>query len=344
VGPRCAAVLVALALAACGVVSCPDRRLSSSDRPANDHERAYVLIAAATGSPEPCERISPRAYAIDAEAPRGLSVILARSECRARAAERSGDPELCRDVVSVSSLRRDGSDFDAERCRTRAAGNGAEPVELPSNLDALLGELRYTTEVLGHRCMEFVRLSYMTERALAQEAYVSCLNQRAGYLREHPGAGDAPVCRGPSNRRPAFDACLAQRKREVEGAPERYPEGYGDGCRRLLRFGPAPQRRFEACVDQHEVLRHRDPERYPRPSAEACRERVLAWVSSPEFFTDGAWPVCPMVLRAHPLTFQWSVEPGAFSDRAARERLWAALLESGEVLEDLNRLPDYGVD
>jgi hypothetical protein len=335
---------LALGLAACGAVSCPDRRLSGSDRPANDHERAYALIAAATGSPGPCERISPRAYRIDAEAPRGLGITLTRSECRARAAERAGDPERCRGVVSVSSFRHDGSGFNAERCRRRATANDAGPVEVPSNLDALLEEFRYTAPVLEDRCIEFVRLKYMTERALAQEAYVSCLNRRASYLREHSESGKPPVCWGPNNRRPAFDACLSQRKREVDQSPERYPEAYVNGCRRLLRFGPAAMRRFEACVDEREVLRHRDPERYARPSTEACREQVLAYVTGPEFFTDGAWPVCPMVLQAHPRTFQWRSDPDALSDRARRERLWTALLESGEVLDDLNRLPDYGAN
>ena len=32
------------------------------------------------------------------------------------------------------------------------------------------------------------------------------------------------------------------------------------------------------------------------------------------------------------------------SDRAGRERLWAAMVESGEVLEDLNRLPDFSAN
>jgi hypothetical protein len=339
-GIRLTAFLLALGLAACGVVSCPDRRLSSSDRPANDHERAYVLIAAATGSAEPCGRISPRAYAIDAEAPRGLNVILARSECWARAAERSGDAGACERVVSVSSFRHDGSDFDADRCRERATGNPEAPVEVPPNLDALLEELRYTSDVLGDRCLEFVRLKHMTERALAQESYVHCLNQRASEGRGNPGEDGPTVCWGPHNRRPAFDACLAARLREVEESPERYPAEYVNGCRRLLRFGSEPRRRFEACVDHLEVLRHREPEHYARPSEEACREQVLTYVSGPEFFADGAWPVCPMVLQAHPRTFEWRIDPDAFSERARRERLWAALLESGEVVDDLNRLPE----
>jgi hypothetical protein len=340
---RISAALLCACLAACGALSCPDRRLSGSDREANEHERAYALIAAGTGVGSPCERISPRAYQIDTDAARGLQVALTRSACYAGAAERSGDSAYCAQVVSVSSFRHDGSKRDEARCRERATGRAA-PIEPPRNLDALLRELGYTSEALSDRCLEFVRVKYIAERAREQEEYVSCVKQRAVFLSENPGWSERYVCSGPNNRRAAFDACLEKRGREIEAAPERYPEGYVDGCRRLLRWGPAAQRRYEACLDSMNVARHRDPDRYPLSSEEACRRETLDHISGPEFFSDGAYPVCPMVLEAHPTTFEWGAKPQALSDRTSRVQLWAALVESGDVLESLDRLPDYGKD
>ncbi len=141
-------------------------------------------------------------------------------------------------MVSLSSFRHDGSKLDEARCRERATGR-TTAVGSPPNLDALLLELGYTSEALSDRCIEFVRVKYMTERALEQETYVSCVKQRAVFLSEHPGWSEPYVCSGPNNRRAAFDACLEQREHEIEKAPDQYPEGYVDGCRRLLRWGPA---------------------------------------------------------------------------------------------------------
>jgi len=340
VSSRLAAALLCACLAACGALSCPDRRLSDADRESNDHERAYVLIAAGTGSGAPCERISPAAYQIDPEAERGLQIALTRSLCYARTAERTGDADFCAQVVSLSSFRHNGSKLDEARCRERATGR-TTAVESPPNLDVLLLELGYTSEALSDRCIEFVRVKYMTERALEQETYVSCVKQRAVFLTEHPGWSEPYVCSGPNNRRAAFDACLEQREREIENAPDQYPEGYVDGCRILLRWGPAAQRRYEACVDAMNLAQHRDPERYPLPSEQACRRETLDHISGPEFFSDGSYPVCPMVLEAHPTTFEWRAKSNPLSDRSTRERLWAALVESGDILESVNLLPDY---
>ena len=134
------AALLCACLAACGALSCPDRRLSDADRESNDHERAYVLIAAGTGSGAPCERISPAAYQVDPEAERGLQIALTRSLCYASTAERTGDADFCTQVVSLSSFHHDGSKLDEARCRERATGR-TPAVESPPNLDVLLLEL-----------------------------------------------------------------------------------------------------------------------------------------------------------------------------------------------------------
>lgn len=106
-------------------------------RRANAFETSYNSIAVTRRDPNLCYRIAPDAYSGAGNDPRGLQISYVRSRCLFEVAAFRRDPELCKDVRTLSTAFLDGSSINAEACRTAATtppapsyGIGGTQVEL----------------------------------------------------------------------------------------------------------------------------------------------------------------------------------------------------------------------
>jgi hypothetical protein len=321
-------------------VSFPDRFVAESDRPPNEVERTYTAIAAGSGDPSPCERISPRAVRMEEAAERGLQVILERSLCFERAARTSGKSDLCSRVESASTRWLDGSDFDAERCRQPATGGPADALEPPS-IELLMGLLGFAPDELAERCDDFLRTRRVASLEAEQDAYVRCVQERPAWLRDHPDRAP-PICTGPFNRVERYEDCVKQRVAAVEREPGAFPDDRVDRCRLFLRRATLEQRRYDLCVDEQNLQRHRDPGPRSSSAEQVCRRRTLEQMRRELDWGD--YGFCRSLVEADADTFQWRVAPASLRDGPDWAAIYSEMLRTGEVLARLDRLPNHAVD
>lgn len=119
-----AATLIAIVYG-CGLASSPDKRLwPGQGREADRSDYAYVYVAAASKSEVPCTRIPDGVYSVAPFNSASTQISLTKSECFAQVASNAKRPELCDEVVSVSSILYDGSALDRASCRRFASRLG----------------------------------------------------------------------------------------------------------------------------------------------------------------------------------------------------------------------------
>jgi hypothetical protein len=126
-------------------------------RKADRRDYAYVYLAWATESPDPCYLIPEDVHSVAALGPRGMKITLTRSDCFGGVAANSGRADLCEHVISVSSILWDGSRFSRERCLKESQSAG-HPVLIgaPHPIDEFMLHLGYRLDPVPQGCRSVV--------------------------------------------------------------------------------------------------------------------------------------------------------------------------------------------
>lgn len=117
------ALAVAMAGGGCGWIGDPDHRVLFASTP-HDLERQYLHIARHIDSEKPCYLISRDSITVVGMGPRGSRAAYMRSTCFSSLAAITHNPELCREVVSVSTISASGHGRNRERCIEDARRGG----------------------------------------------------------------------------------------------------------------------------------------------------------------------------------------------------------------------------
>lgn len=115
-------------------------------RAPNWHELFYHDVAVDMDAPELCEKIFSGAGGTAGFAPKGYQISLRRSECFTDVAFNTKNPNLCNEVVSVSTLFLDGSKVSKWHClqnisNPQRAGRIASNGLLSTPLSRILNEM-----------------------------------------------------------------------------------------------------------------------------------------------------------------------------------------------------------
>lgn len=121
----CAAATLIAIVYGCGLASSPERRIwPGQGGEADRRDWAYLYVAGASKSEIPCTQIPHDVYSVAPFNSAGTQVSLLRSKCFAGVASNAKRPELCDEVVSVSSVLHDGSGLDRASCLRFATRRG----------------------------------------------------------------------------------------------------------------------------------------------------------------------------------------------------------------------------
>ena len=152
-------LLPLLMLAGCGIVSDADKKIFSlEDRQPTEQERLFHHLGLVMQSAKPCYLIDERRVTGSGFNPVGQQVSHLRSSCLRGAALHSGNPEFCRDVISVSTAMRSGATLNREHCERDARHSNAR-ISVSLDIDAVVALLGYSTDELDHLLTEAGRFS-----------------------------------------------------------------------------------------------------------------------------------------------------------------------------------------
>ena len=174
-----ALLLVAcLGMTGCGLLP-PREVILLSSRWSNWYEQAYLGVAAASGSVDPCFRISKRA--VKSSGPifaDGFDVVLYRNYCFKAAALAAADASHCRYIKSVSTIFVSGNANQKAECYAAVAAKNGERDYGPSHgtSERLMRELGYTYEDGRKECHRSMRQVSDRSDELKSD-YVACVRR-----------------------------------------------------------------------------------------------------------------------------------------------------------------------
>ena len=108
-------LVLGLLLSGCGLVGDPDERVMFPPEP-DPLEHRYVELAGQMATEKPCFLISHNSVSVAPLNSPGTRAQYIRSHCFSTVAQRTASPELCEQVVSVSTLLYPGHRNNREQC------------------------------------------------------------------------------------------------------------------------------------------------------------------------------------------------------------------------------------